>query len=363
MCFRFSTFQPTLPARGATPRGTDATGCPPISTHAPRTGSDLGTPSPLRAQFYFNPRSPHGERQLLAAVSFCAEGFQPTLPARGATLSVAGKRAGIHISTHAPRTGSDLGHACADARGDISTHAPRTGSDRRLWYGYSATTIFQPTLPARGATFVEPDSFEIYSHFNPRSPHGERPRPLTTVMKSQRFQPTLPARGATARSRRKSTSRPRFQPTLPARGATLKVLVLAAVTGHFNPRSPHGERRTGRNAPRRVADFNPRSPHGERRIVASGSSSPMPFQPTLPARGATAGYQLPRAAVEAFQPTLPARGATGGSRSITDRCHYFNPRSPHGERRRRASAARCCRWISTHAPRTGSDPRAPFRRA
>ena len=64
--------------------------------------------------------------------------------------------------------------------------------------------------------------------------------------------------------------------------------------------------------------FNPRSPHGERRIVASGLSSPMPFQSTLPARGATSSYwnHLFR---RTFQSTLPARGAT--SRTV---CRRFS---------------------------------------
>ena len=34
-----------------------------ISTHAPRTGSDILLFSSKAAFFYFNPRSPHGERR------------------------------------------------------------------------------------------------------------------------------------------------------------------------------------------------------------------------------------------------------------------------------------------------------------
>ena len=57
------------------------------------------------------------------------------------------------ISIHAPRTGSDamdyVEYLTAKA---ISIHAPRTGSDR----------------PRRRDAKKD-------SHFNPRSPHGERP--------------------------------------------------------------------------------------------------------------------------------------------------------------------------------------------
>ena len=56
-----------------------------------------------------------------------------------------------------------------------------------------------------------------------------------------------------------------------------------------------------------------------------------------------------------FQSTLPARGATDATPSLTAPCKNFNPRSPHGERRRK-SFCRCrSRLISIHAPRTGSD--------
>ena len=80
-------FQPTLPARGATTRRR----------------------SQMERKNHFNPRSPHGER----LVWCCA-----LLMLRG-------------ISTHAPRTGSDLDDACIVDKRTISTHAPRTGSDPR----------------------------------------------------------------------------------------------------------------------------------------------------------------------------------------------------------------------------------------
>ena len=43
---------------------------PPISIHAPRTGSDAAARRRLRFKAYFNPRSPHGERRLLQT-GFC----------------------------------------------------------------------------------------------------------------------------------------------------------------------------------------------------------------------------------------------------------------------------------------------------
>ena len=235
------------------------------------------------------------------------------------------------ISTHAPRTGSDdsiypsiftdlLFQPTLPARGAtgmpchpatsraISTHAPRTGSDAYSPPKWRVNGIFQPTLPARGATYAEIIQIFIFT-----------------------FQPTLPARGATRRGRGKatmqtiSTHAPRtgsdsascdtlsralkFQPTLPARGATPLELL-----GSFRTAiSTH--------APRTGSDGQQQRQHGKH-----GG-----FQPTLPARGATTRIPVDTHSIE-FQPTLPARGAT-----ILD---YVAT----GED-----------VISTHAPRTGSD--------
>ena len=169
-----SIFQSTLPARGATLMGIATASVNAISIHAPRTGSDGAenpqermerkisihaprtgsdptriaryccaklfqstlpargaTPSGSRysQSAYFNPRSPHGERRFRRREARNKAKFQSTLPARGATI---------------------FGHQYVRCE-PISIHAPRTGSDR--------------------VTLREPGTA---SHFNPRSPHGER---------------------------------------------------------------------------------------------------------------------------------------------------------------------------------------------
>ena len=102
-------FQPTLPARGATVPKAHSYSILVISTHAPRTGSDGSTCQQTMCRSYFNPRSPHGERQVAPMLRMMDN----------------------VISTHAPRTGSDA-----------------TGL-RTTW---TMRCRFQPTLPARGAT-------------------------------------------------------------------------------------------------------------------------------------------------------------------------------------------------------------------
>ena len=323
-----------------------------ISIHAPRTGSDEVQRATRNRLYHFNPRSPHGERLL------------PLL---------------LHWKK------------------SISIHAPRTGSDGE----------------------VGGEDVTVHDNFNPRSPHGERLTVRRFFCATTRFQSTLPARGATSTSSGKTTVC-RFQSTLPARGAT--PLHLEKKQGKWisihAPRTgsdvPHdgtgGVRRISIHAPRTGSDFwfaiapptasisihaprtgsdpnrhsstpnqsnfNPRSPHGERRRQFFRIPQRLEFQSTLPARGATrwrscygrmALFQstLPaRGATEfgfgalnsfiisihaprtgsdrrsgrtttrrrVFQSTLPARGATGRVRQKSPSRKNFNPRSPHGER-------------------------------
>ena len=129
-----------------------------ISTHAPRTGSDRRSAGHCHGKHHFNPRSPHGERQSDLLNASKPLRFQPTLPARGATVHVPIRSQLVRISTHAPRTGSDLISSGVRFSRRISTHAPRTGSDCTCAYTVAACP-----------------------HFNPRSPHGERQRKVTIL--------------------------------------------------------------------------------------------------------------------------------------------------------------------------------------
>ena len=215
--------------------------------------------------------------------------FQSTLPARGATSPACLRSTKRRISIHAPRTGSD-------------------------------------------EIFVENQAG--IKHFNPRSPHGERPSRTHFCPLVVQFQSTLPARGATRRQSAvscfKSISihapRTGSDGITPPFGQAPFISIHAPRTGsdnrtsfgdspiwYFNPRSPHGERPAASNdchadkeisihAPRTGSDvrrcagkpdfshFNPRSPHGERHRFSS--RAPRPYHAD------------------------------------------FNPRSPHGERRR-----------------------------
>ena len=237
---------------------------------------------------------------------------------------------------------------------------------------------FQSTLPARGATIGVGNHTARTLHFNPRSPHGERPagqrkgllsfhfnprsphgeRPMPEKQKEQlisHFNPRSP-HGERQRNPHYASSAPIFQSTLPARGAT-----------NAHPQRNRGERFQS-TLPARGAT---RSCRADRRGWKG-------FQSTLPARGATlakiAGVypelisiHAPRTGSDSatpnaiinmvtFQSTLPARGATCNGGAVINSYQHFNPRSPHGERHLCGFARLCAKVISIHAPRTGSDP-------
>ena len=193
------TFQSTLPARGATAvevgEGYQAI----ISIHAPRTGSDRSRqPSEIRKRKISIHAPRTGSDRSWHTKILDRTPFQSTLPARGATISV--EREGRRENNFNPRSphGERPGRL-VDIMADviISIHAPRTGSDQEAF-----------------------DAYKQQVDFNPRSPHGERHKPERQNQCVSIFQSTLPARGATLTRYVWSPSIGGFQSTLPARGAT-----------------------------------------------------------------------------------------------------------------------------------------------
>ena len=173
-----------------------------------------------------------------------------------------------------------------------------------------------------------------------------------------------------------------FQSTLPARGATTvraivekakRISIHAPRTGsdstqespktglaHFNPRSPHGERRYQFQTLDTSCKvyFNPRSPHGERLYIPPLLLVSHQFQSTLPARGATPCLDDSNVGV-VISIHAPRTGSDRAARDFREGLEDFNPRSPHGERPNTPDLYVSLEGISIHAPRTGSDT-APF---
>ena len=177
----------------------------------------------------------------------------------------------------------------------------------------------------------------LSSNFNPRSPHGERPRPLRPrFRRRRRFQSTL--------SSRRATNDP------VARVGNGDISIHALLT-ESDSDGGGGVEGTGY--------FNPRSPHGERHIPFGGNGLEELFQSTLSSRRATCGVSISPFLRSDFNPRSPHGERLSYVLQMRgDR--YFNPRSPHGERQFTKSMCTGLANISIHALLTESDARRPF---
>ena len=371
----FRQFQSTLPARGATPAASRAASRQQFQSTLPARGATHRRPPRNRDELHFNPRSPHGERRRTVTHKRRANDFNPRSPhgERPGPPRGGDERGGISI--HAPRTGSDGPIRPAGQHHLISIHAPRTGSDFARCTQRLKRCRFQSTLPARGATRGAQRMRRPAWNFNPRSPHGERPRGCRKPVRRVDISIHAPRTGSDAAAA-SSTCHSDISIHAPRTGSDVGKDRRLRGVPYFNPRSPHGERprrpdsrtprkaisihapRTGSDggskhrpqhpdisihAPRTGSDkikppgcvsaenFNPRSPHGERRPDAAKGRKRPRFQSTLPARGATL-----------HSTRTPPRGdiSIHAPRTGSDLAVLFCP---------------CYKLISIHAPRTGSD--------
>ena len=117
----------------------------------------------------------------------------------------------------------------------------------------------------------------------------------------------------------------------PLAGSDVALRLQEAVAAYFNPRSPRGERRRSGGLPRSVFYFNPRSPRGERHLLD--------FLPLLiraisihaPLAGSDHGHAAGRCRVQiSIHAPLAGSDSQPGCRQRPGT--YFNPRSPRGER-------------------------------
>ena len=191
----------------------------------------------------FNPRSPRGERQVVAKKNLsCSFYFNPRSP-RGERL---------HLQYYPHRFLK------------ISIHALREESDANTAIPLKPVVLFQSTLSARRATNQLDVSPTVFW-----------------------FQSTLSARRATYNQLDVSPTVFWFQSTLSARRATKFFHFLTSSQMNFNPRSPRGERRHDVTNIHSRYNFNPRSPWGERRYTIPIFWAGNVFQSTLSVRRAT----------------------------------------------------------------------------
>ena len=327
--------------------------------------------------------------------------FQSTLSSRRATLTLDASQYDRKISIHALLTESDY---CAPPPERIQSSFQSTLSSRRATPPRCSScmmVVFQSTLSSRRATGRCGERGCIPFHFNPRSPHGERlspisrlpardpnfnPRsphgerpapPLMRTLNHRTFQSTLSSRRATCAAKSFAPPQNLFQSTLSSRRATMAGPKLLATTAHFNPRSPHGERRAVRRCQKISESISIHALLTESDLKCiSLRNSIGEFQSTLSSRRATCGYDstlchrrfqstlssrratiawASSASLVAFQSTLSSRRATGIPHFSKTFLRYFNPRSPHGERRAQIQHGLADRHISIHALLTESD--------
>ena len=147
----------------------------------------------------------------------------------------------VNISIHTPLAGSD--HAGTARKGWALYFNPHSPCGERLAFCFNRphSSIFQSTLPLRGATSRLLRSIRVPKYFNPHSPCGER------------------------RHRTRSTTHLLISIHTPLAGSDGSTAPCVARRKYFNPHSPCGERRVwGYCFVRTRSYFNPHSPCGER---------------------------------------------------------------------------------------------------
>ena len=167
---------------------------------------------------------------------------------------------------------------------------------------------FQSTLPLRGVTPRTSPRSRRRRNFNPHSPCGERRQGIPSILPSLYFNPHSPCGERHARTRRHRD-----------------------ILCYFNPHSPCGERHKGETLPAQFVPFQSTLPLRGATPELDVFDRDMQFQSTLPLRGATCRNSRRRTCRQ-FQSTLPLRGATCTCAPCRTTYHYFNPHSPCGER-------------------------------
>ena len=155
------------------------------------------------------PRRPHGFQSTLPLrgatprqrVHTPPRRFQSTLPLRGATKLNLNILDALPISIHAPLAGSDAKDVAAIKEHRISIHAPLAGSDSVHLEGRYRVPDFNPRSPC-GERLIGLDNYRKYCRISIHAPlAGSDPFNQAFMPSSSLFQSTLPLRGATVKQK------------------------------------------------------------------------------------------------------------------------------------------------------------------
>ena len=147
----------------------------------------------------FNPRSPHRERRIPAAVFEATILFQSTLPSQGATSPMFTDNGWVLVfqSTLPSQGATQIYEECHRER-MLSIHAPLPGTGVVKLSFRGGLWIFQSTLPSQGATLNRVQFSLGCVGFQSTLPsQGATFSALAIVMPTSPFQSTLPSQGAT----------------------------------------------------------------------------------------------------------------------------------------------------------------------
>ena len=123
----------------------------------------------------------------------------------------------------------------------ISIHAPRMGSDLPASLPIMPALAFQSTLPGWGATSRPCATSSSSTHFNPRSPDGERQRLRCAAARVVYFNPRSPDGERLMEAPRNSDNYD-ISIHAPRMGSDHTPSLAGFDCKDFNPRSPDGER-------------------------------------------------------------------------------------------------------------------------
>ena len=302
-----------------------------ISIHTPLAGSDEAGAAVLVKADVISIHTPLAGSDSLLCGRYQYNKFQSTLPLRGATQIITIYTSQEKIPIHTPLAGSD--HAGTARKGWALYFNPHSPCGERLAFCFNRphSSIFQSTLPLRGATSRLLRSIRVPKYFNPHSPCGER-RHRTRSTTHLLISIHTPLAGSDAMPELFVRDRLRISIHTPLAGSDTGAVESIEIQGisihtplagsdgstapcvarrkYFNPHSPCGERLLPCVADGMRTYFNPHSPCGERLRNPSGD----------------------RSAQRDFNPHSPC-----GERRVWGYCFvrtrsYFNPHSPCGER-------------------------------
>ena len=185
---------------------------------------------------------------------------------------------------------------------------------------------FNPRSPWGERPAADSGTFPVASDFNPRSPWGERPTGHGKIPAGFRFQSTLPVGGATASSLQETAKLP-ISIHAPRGGSDGKNSEIKTAYSYFNPRSPWGERPELQSQQFGLIFISIHAPRG-------GSDVRRMFHPQV----LSISIHAPR----------------GGSDRMSVAWYYlsinFNPRSPWGERHGKLRCTGCQRNFNPRSP-------------